>query len=154
MRRSVGSVSSPMPTGTLWLLGPHPTISFRNKPQAALLDLPLCGSEVFVKFRSLLYDLYKYGKWKKKKRRRRNRMHCNLVHQVHFLSICRAIMEHKELLKVPWDWQIGKGFAHLRCCAKWTWDICLKRTVGGGGEQTMKGFRMKGTKENETLLSF
>lgn len=23
-------------------------------------------------------------------------------------------MEHKELLKVPWDWQIGKGFAHLK----------------------------------------
>ena len=23
-------------------------------------------------------------------------------------------MEHKELLKVPWDWQIGKGFAFLK----------------------------------------
>lgn len=34
-------------------------------------------------------------------------------------SFCsRAIMEHKELLRVPWDWQIGKllllGF---RCCS-------------------------------------
>lgn len=45
-----------------WHTLAHPTISFRNKPQAALLDLPLCSSEVFVKFRSLLYDLYKYGK--------------------------------------------------------------------------------------------
>ena len=24
------------------------------------------------------------------------------------VSCCRAIMEHKELLRVPWDWQIGE----------------------------------------------
>lgn len=29
-------------------------------------------------------------------------------HLAHFLCLYRAIMEHKELLKVPWDWQIGR----------------------------------------------
>ncbi|NXD06405.1 S35F1 protein, partial [Nothocercus nigrocapillus] len=30
-----------------------------------------------------------------------------------FSGIQLAIMEHKELLKVPWDWQIGKKILHL-----------------------------------------
>ncbi|VCX42607.1 unnamed protein product [Gulo gulo] len=30
--------------------------------------------------------------------------------------ICRAIMEHKELLKVPWDWQIGLLYVGFSAC--------------------------------------
>lgn len=29
-----------------------------------------------------------------------------------FVLCCRAIMEHKELLRVPWDWQIGENATH------------------------------------------
>lgn len=71
--------------------------------------------------------------------------HHEILPLLFFFFFFSAIMEHKELLKVPWDWQIGKSAAYhfSGCCWKkrtdvlyvclhcWTGSVCNTQSKTG-----------------------
>lgn len=144
--RSVDVWAPPLPTGTLTPAG--------HRRQDASGETPVCLIRLasawprggFVL--QLVAAWFVQSWWVK-----RSRMPHNLAHQVHFLSICRAIMEHKELLKVPWDWQIGKGFVHLTCWFFREPEKCILRVRWVGLEHEQGKDLECRDKENEGPLS-